>query len=197
MTCSEFEQHISGSGAGEPQEAGRGAAADAHRACCAECTALWEADQSLQQQLAQAAQALAVRQPPTKIKHQLDAALREAAQRRQPSRRLPAWSAWAAGMAAAVALAVLWPRPAAPPVSAPPQTAATGVIEFLPLTPDGLPPSGGRLVRVYLPNTAPGYWGLPIAEAGSVLPAEVILGDDGVAHAVRFVSAEEAAAGWR
>jgi hypothetical protein len=48
--------------------------------------------------------------------------------------------------------------------------------------------TAGRLVRVTLPPTAPEWFGLPSDPAAREgIEAEILLGDDGVAQAVRFV----------
>jgi hypothetical protein len=47
---------------------------------------------------------------------------------------------------------------------------------------------GGRLVRVELPRSALASFGLPVnAEAGGRVKADVLLGEDGLARAIRFV----------
>lgn len=63
------------------------------------------------------------------------------------------------------------------------------VTEFVPLiyTGSATPVPGARLVRVRLPSTALAYFGLPGAAASSSVDADVLLGDDGLAYAVRFV----------
>lgn len=45
----------------------------------------------------------------------------------------------------------------------------------------------GRLMRVTLPASAPAYFGLPPLPPGAGIEADVLLSDDGVAQAVRFV----------
>ena len=48
---------------------------------------------------------------------------------------------------------------------------------------------GGHLVRVELPRSALVSFGLPVnfERAGGRVKADVLLGDDGIAHAIRFV----------
>lgn len=46
----------------------------------------------------------------------------------------------------------------------------------------------GQLVRVQLPRTAMSYFGLPVNPArGELVKADVVLGEDGMARAIRFV----------
>jgi hypothetical protein len=82
------------------------------------------------------------------------------------------------------------PLPAQPVATAAgPEVAAREIVtEFVPLTYAGwahaAPPA--RLVRVRLSSAALLYFGLPAGGTGSV-EADFVLGDDGLAHAVRFV----------
>lgn len=63
--------------------------------------------------------------------------------------------------------------------------------DFMPLTYDGgaLAMDSGHIVRVELPRTALVSMGLPMnfERAGEPVKADVLLGDDGVARAIRFV----------
>lgn len=63
--------------------------------------------------------------------------------------------------------------------------------EFIPVMyGQGLPPiEGGRLIRVQLPRSALWSFGLPmnVDRAGSRITADVLVGNDGMARAVRFV----------
>ena len=65
------------------------------------------------------------------------------------------------------------------------------VTEFLPVTQDDgwTPLDGGRLVRVKLPRSALGVFGLPVDEerAPERVQADVMLSNDGVLRAIRFV----------
>jgi hypothetical protein len=65
--------------------------------------------------------------------------------------------------------------------------------EFLPLTYSGVPLSGGQMIRLEVPRAALASFGLtppeaaePGQSAGTVI-ADVVVGDDGLARAVRFV----------
>ena len=54
------------------------------------------------------------------------------------------------------------------------------------------PGEGGQVIRVTLPRSAMRTVGLPVPENGwyERVPADVVLGQDGVARAVRFVKFE-------
>jgi hypothetical protein len=81
------------------------------------------------------------------------------------------------------------PNPAAPRVGASSGEVATA---FFPLTPGYAPLTGGHVVRMEVPRRALASFGLAAGAAaegltsGTVL-ADVIVGDDGLARAVRFV----------
>jgi hypothetical protein len=63
------------------------------------------------------------------------------------------------------------------------------VTDFVPLTYSAWTPavSEATLVRVRLPSTALLYFGLPGGAATTPVEAEFVFGEDGLAHAVRFV----------
>jgi hypothetical protein len=63
------------------------------------------------------------------------------------------------------------------------------VTDFVPLTYGGWTSAApeATLVRVRLPSTALLYFGLPAATEASSVEADVVFGEDGLAHAVRFV----------
>jgi hypothetical protein len=62
--------------------------------------------------------------------------------------------------------------------------------DFLPLDPAGSVPTSGEVVRVQMPRAALTLFGLPFNERRASVPvqADVLLGEDGMAHAVRFVT---------
>jgi hypothetical protein len=63
------------------------------------------------------------------------------------------------------------------------------VTEFIPVVYDPEPVELGRMVRVRLPRSALAAFGLPMNEqrAEEAIQADVVLGEDGLARAVRFV----------
>jgi hypothetical protein len=99
----------------------------------------------------------------------------------------------ALGIAAALLLVLsvpAWRMLARPPV--PPPSAREVTTEFLPLLYGGIPASHVQMVRLAVPRAALASFGLAPLEAldrastGTVL-ADVLVGDDGLARAVRFV----------
>jgi hypothetical protein len=67
---------------------------------------------------------------------------------------------------------------------------AESVTEFVPLVAGGAPPlMSGQLVRVELPRSAAASLGLPLdpARVGEMIKADVLLGEDGLARAIRLV----------
>jgi hypothetical protein len=65
--------------------------------------------------------------------------------------------------------------------------------DFIALSPSSYPLGDGMVVRVKLPRSAPALVGLPIpgGDVSGTVTADVVLGQDGVARAIRFVQPEE------
>ena len=77
------------------------------------------------------------------------------------------------------------------PATTPPPVSTTADVPsgFLPLRYAEVPTRGGQIVRMTVPATALASFGLEPASAGSdVVTADVFVGDDGLARAVRFTS---------
>lgn len=72
-------------------------------------------------------------------------------------------------------------------------TAETGG-EFIALSAGSYPLGDGMVVRVELPRSAPTLVGLPIpgGDVSGTVTADVVLGQDGMARAIRFLQPEEA-----
>ena len=115
--------------------------------------------------------------------------IRQLARRRRARVRRAAALAFVATVMAAVA--TMWLRqPGAPPI--PVSVTREVTTAFLPLPYAAVPVSNGTIVRVKVPRTALTSFGLlspDLADAASGLTvtADVIVGDDGLARAVRFV----------
>jgi len=133
------------------------------------------------------------------VRERLMVELRVAAdrERRAVARR----NVWALAAAAALILAAggaAWQSFARRTAAAPTRPdAALGsreiTTDFLPLAYSGVPISGGQMIRLEVPRSALASFGLtppesaePGQSAGTVL-ADVVVGDDGLARAVRFV----------
>jgi hypothetical protein len=118
--------------------------------------------------------------------------------RRPPAPTESVASLRAPSPAPAVAIAVTTPPPAPKPspkssqVRRPAAPRRTEIVtEFLPVAGgDWLePPGRGRLVRVKLPRAALWTYGLPmnVDRSAEAVTADVLVGDDGLARAIRFV----------
>jgi hypothetical protein len=97
----------------------------------------------------------------------------------------------AAVLALAIALP-LWRLAVTMPPAPSTQIAAREVVtDFFPLTYGDVPATGGQLVRLEVPRRALVNFGLAVdaiePRAGDTLLADVLVGDDGLARAVRFV----------
>ena len=75
------------------------------------------------------------------------------------------------------------------------RTAASTAEEFIALSSGGswYPVGDGMVVRVQVPRSAPALVGLPISggDVSGTVTADVVLGEDGVARAIRFVQPSE------
>jgi hypothetical protein len=82
-------------------------------------------------------------------------------------------------------------RRPAPEHSAPGLTQEEVTTGFLPLDPEGSSaPASGEVIRVEMPRSTLALFGLPFNTRRASVPvqADVLLGEDGMAHAVRFVT---------
>ena len=101
------------------------------------------------------------------------------------------WTAAAATLAVVVAVPA-WRSSRAPAAPRPPATAVEVTTPCLALPYSSVPISGGQLVRLEVPRAALVSFGLaPIEPAdtgvSATVLADVLVGDDGLARAVRFV----------
>ena len=73
------------------------------------------------------------------------------------------------------------------------RAAADPAAEFIALSSTSYPVGDGMVVRVELPRSAPALVGLPIpgGDVYGTVTADVVLGQDGMARAIRFVQPEE------
>ncbi|HXU83710.1 MAG TPA: hypothetical protein VN914_20090 [Polyangia bacterium] len=141
-------------------------------------------DRELDRRLAALARAEAEAQAPERVA----AALRGQVARRRRRRRAPLVASAGAALVAAVWL--VWPA-AQPPVLvlAPPARAARLPASFLPIG-AFTEIEQGRIVRVEVPAGLVVSFGWPLpAEDDRPRAADVLLGEDGVARAIRFLPA--------
>ncbi len=216
MNCQGFEGFVADLARQELLETAERERALAHAEACPSCRARLEAEKSLMNTLREVAVGMRDLQAPAEVEARLQAAFRRQAvsQPARPGARAStvSWLARvvAAGMAAALALAVLLlvrdplPRlakrtaittetldPSLPAESGRGREIAT---DFFPLTYIGPLTSSEpyHLVRVKLPRSALLYFGLPVRHSrGEQVLADVLLGVDGTARAVRFVRAPD------
>ncbi len=129
---------------------------------------------------------------PPRVEAALLAVFRERRAQRKVVRIRPRVSAWAAVAAAAVlvlaAVRISSMRPAAPA----PVAQAEIATPYFPLVP-GFDPdtaASGPAVRVEMPRTVLAAYGLPVNVERIDVPiqADLLIGDDGIARAIRFVS---------
>ncbi len=125
---------------------------------------------------------------------EVEAALVAAFRRRHRAapRVRPRWTVWAAA-AAAIALAFVVGRWTAEPVRPPaPEPAQAEVVtRFFPLAPgvDLSAAENAPRLRVRLPRTVLASFGLPVSteRLDEPVEADIVVGEDGIARAIRFV----------
>jgi len=192
MSCEEYWND----GGGEPV-----VDFEAHLAVCSACAARWEAVRPVARDLRLLAEEMKNVSAPPRVAAHLLRAYRERYPRRvRPVATVHAW--WAAAAAAALLLAaglLLSPKQPVRPLAAVNAVAAPALAAadeedagFVPLPNAAGAPQDDDvdLVRVELPRTAVTALGTPGSfdtEAGSV-EAEVLVGPDGMARAVRFLN---------
>ncbi len=186
MNCREFEEIV--------VEIARGAddaAALAHAADCRQCAARLENERQVTSTLrAYAGHSWDAGAPP-RVEGALVAAFRQTNAARRPAVRWRAWaSALAAGVAVfAIALGLLQPRNPVPAVAAEEQVEVA--TDYFPLQygTDLTALEGAPVIRMEFPRTVLASFGLPMnpQRAAEPVQADVVLGRDGIARAIRFV----------
>jgi hypothetical protein len=192
MNCQDFETLLVDLARQQPVDAGLRERALVHIEVCAGCAARFASERALTAELRALAASLEAAQAPPGLEAALRAAFR--GQRAKPA---VMWQWWRGAMPIAasfvilVAGAVALLRRAPAPELAQPAASQELTTEFIPLVyENGLfPAENVQIVRVKLPRIALVSFGLPINEdrAGEPVKADVLLGDDGVARAIRFV----------
>lgn len=192
MNCEEYWNDVAGPEPGERF--------DAHLAACPACAARWAAERPVVAGLRLLAAEMKTVSAPPRVEAHLLRAYRERYRRRAAlSGEARRW--WAAAAAVLLVAAALWMggrQPSPPPLVAANSgvVAAAGIEDedtgFIPLpnAAGSLQDDDVDLVRVELPRSAITALGIPAnddSDAESV-EAEVLLGPDGMARAVRFLN---------
>jgi hypothetical protein len=202
MVCERMRPILDELARGGPVEMADRQRALAHAERCAECAEYQGMSETLTRALGSWAAEERELEAPARVEVALRAAFREGPGGRQ--RRVPPTAPVLIGLgaAAAVVIAALFgsPRLGAPPspgtlrpaesaqMGAPPAEPAVGFVPFL--FPEPLDEEeGGQVVRVSLPMTALASMGWPVSDETSLntVEADVLVGEDGLARAVRFV----------
>lgn len=200
MSCQDLESVLVELARQQPVDAGLRTRALVHVEICARCAARFSAEQALSAELRALAAGAEAAQAPPHVEAALRAAFRA---RRQASgaglKPRPAlWPWWRQVWAIATSLVVLFaaaaallrhaPAPELPQPAAG-QEVATGFISLV-YENDPLPTQNAQILRVKLPRIALVSFGLPVSEdrAGESVKADVLVGDDGVARAIRLVT---------
>jgi hypothetical protein len=186
------------------EELGPGLREDAlaHAKGCARCAGRLEDERALTSALAVLADQTAVEEAPARVEWALRRTLRETETGEAPTRRR-AWPvrAVAATIVAAAVVAVIALLPRGTPPTEPGRPAALGAPAATAaaesFSPEFMPLSYGedlgemdslQVVQVKLPRTALAAFGWPAGETPmGVVTAEVIVGHDGVARAIRLL----------
>jgi len=191
MNCEEYWNEVAG-----PEPEG---SFDAHLAACPVCAARWETGRPVAAGLRLLAEEMKKVSEPPRVEAQLVRAYRERYRLRVPPvGEVRRW--WAAAAAVLLVAGALWTGVRQPP---PPLVAAnTGLAAvagseeeeaaFIPLPNAAGSPQDEDvdLVRVELPRSAVTALGMPASDDGDAesVEAEVLVGPDGMARAVRFLN---------
>ena len=191
MNCEEYWNDIAGP---EPEED-----FDTHLAACPSCAARWAAGRPVAGGLRLLAAEMKHVSAPPRVEAHLVRAYRERfRQRVPPVGEVRRW--WAAAAAVLLVAGALWTgvRPPAAPLVATNSgpAAATGIEDedsaFIPLPNAAGSPQDDDvdLVRVELPRSAVTALGMPASDDSDAesVEAEVLVGPDGMARAVRFLN---------
>lgn len=194
MRCEAFEAIVTDLSRPEALDQETRAGALAHAARCPRCSRTLAAAKALSAELEELAAQTAAAEPPRRLEH----ALRAAARQRKSAPRIT-WSRIGAAAAVLAVMALLaagylrHARPAGPaPATSATATDATRAGDYIPLGYGEASESDVVLVvRVKLPAamlTGLGWAGDAGTGGGTeLLQADVVLGQDGVARAIRFV----------
>lgn len=191
MNCRDFEEIVVQLARGEAKNA----SALEHAAACAHCAARLASERHVTEALRAYAASSADAGAPERLEGVLLTAFRRTRPAQPVRRTAPQWRAWASALAAGVAVLAVavglqpWnPARSGAPAAVEQNEVAT---EYFPLDygTDLSALEGAPVVRVELPRTVAASFGLPInpERAAEPVKADLLVGWDGVARAVRFV----------
>jgi hypothetical protein len=203
MNCNEFESMVTAIARSEVMDSAVRWSGLAHAEACVRCAYRLASEKALRDVMAAAAVEDSVKEAPPRVREMLVGAFRErrmAAQRQRRTwlRRVLAGSVAAILLlSAAVALRktvntrarMSTALSAIQNSEAAAETGDEVMTDFIPVVYDPAPIGRGSLVRVELPRAALGAFGLPVNEDRNeeLVQADLLLDDDGVMRAVRFV----------
>jgi len=143
-------------------------------------------------QVLAALKALAAHDREREAPEQLEGRILEAFRRKSARRSWRQSAMWSLAAAAGIAVAIFlaFPREHVVPVATTPREITT---EFFPLMDVQLPFERGQLLRVMVPAGTLRTVGLPVNEDRLTerVQADVLVGEEGLARAIRFVSYEQ------
>ena len=161
---------------------------DSHVQACAECLRRLAGIREISQALQQYSETLADQRSDPGRRHRLKAALAAEPPSNVPRRRRIQMASALAAMAAALTFALVVRPPSAPrrPSASPDMTS---FIE-LPYSDENLAQEGAVVLQVEVPRSALLLAGIPARDTGpgDLVKAEVVIGADGLARAIRFVN---------
>ena len=161
-------------------------AVEEHLSGCAECRASLARLRAISGAIDEYSAALIDSQPPTARRHALRSTLEQRSEARRKS--VPTWL----GIAASLLLAggiLLWSQKHPKRPAAVTQIAADGFM-LLPYSDENLRAEGAVVLQVEVPRSAAALAGMPVSDGpgDGRVKAEVIVGADGLARAIRFLN---------
>ncbi len=192
MNCRDFEEIVIELARGDVESM----SALTHAEECPKCGARLDSERRLTAALRACAVGSGGAEAPQRLENALVQAFRQAGASKVPSRPAVRWPVWASAIAAGVAVFAIalglqprHPVPALVPLAAVSQGEVA--TEYFPLQ-DGTDLAaleGAPVIRMEFPRTVLASFGLPMnpERAAEPVQADVVLGRDGIARAVRFV----------
>jgi hypothetical protein len=192
MSCRDFETVLVELARGQVTEAGLRNAALAHAGGCSGCSQRLADEQALSAGLRALAGGFQNEHAPARIETALLAAFRNPARAGGPERStlhrmLRPVAAAAAVVLLALGIAFAPGRP--PSIAQAPAPRGERATEFIPLLYGNPPPERGHVVRIRMSRSALVPFGFPMNPERAFEPvnADVLVGEDGLARAIRFV----------